>query len=369
MSRPLAWAVAVILTAAPAALAQAEKPKIETKAVSFSSADGVELQGTIYKSVKGPGSPCVILLHSLFADPNKGDWDGLALTLAEKYTVLRFDFRGHGKSFVIDAKKFWANPVNVRYMPALANKNPHPVRLDFKDFEGKKPYAAQLANDILAARVFLDQENDGGTANTSSVYLVGATDAATVGMLYMAAEWKRPSVIPQARAISTIPAAQNELFGIQSEPAGADIAGAVWLSATLHPSMTATAMRNLVSGPYGSPDMREKNPMWFLYGDGDKSAATGLGMQKFFYNDVLVAKPAAAGVKLQPVKFTEMVPIKESKALVGVNLLGNQLGTEAKILEFLEKIEKDRKSPARIPNRNYTKAPLIRADMFGAFAK
>jgi len=363
MSCPLAWAVAVALTAAPVALAQA--PKIETKAVSFSSADGVELQGTIYKSVKGPGSPCVILLHSLFADPNKGDWDGLALTLAEKYTVLRFDFRGHGKSFVIDAKKFWANPVNVRYMPTLANKNPHPVRLDFKDFETKKPYAAQLANDILAARVFLDQENDGGTANTSSVYLVGATDAATIGLLYMAAEWKRPSVIPQARAISTIPAGPNELFGIQSEPAGADIAGAVWLSATLPPSMmTATAMKNLV---VGAPDMREKNPMWFLYGDGDKaSGVTGLGMQKFFYNDVLVAKPAS-GTRLQPVKFTEMVPIKDSKSLVGVNLLGNMLGTEAKILEFLEKIEKDRKAPARIPNRNYTKAPLIRADLFGAF--
>jgi pimeloyl-ACP methyl ester carboxylesterase len=366
MSRPLAWAVAVALIAAPTAVAQ---PKIETKAVTFDSADGVELQGTIYKSAKGPGSPCVILLHSLFTDPNKGDWDGLALTLAEKgYTVLRFDFRGHGKSFVIDAKKFWADQANVKYMPALARKNPLPVRLDFKDFAAKPNYAAQLANDILAARVFLDKENDGGTANTSTVYLIGATDAATLGMLYMSAEWKRPSVIPQAAAISTLPAPPAETFGIRSEPAGADIAGAVWLSATLHPSMPAKAMKDLVSGPNGSPDMREKNPMWFLYGEQDKKAATGVATQRFFYNDVLVAKPAASGVKLQPVKFTEIVPIKGSEA-VGVALLGNKLGTEEKIFDFLEKIEKDRKAPARIPNRNYTRPPLLRADLFGAFAK
>lgn len=364
MSRPLAWAVLTVLAVAPVALAQ---PKIETKAVTFNSADGVELQGTLYKSVKGPASPCVILLHSLFTDPNKGDWDGLALTLADKgFTVLRFDFRGHGKSFVVDAKKFWANPVNAKYMPTLANKNPLPVRLDFKDFAAanKQGYIAQLANDVLAARVFLDQENDGNTVNTSSVYLVGATDAAPIGLLYMAAEWGRPSVIPQARAISTLPAQRFELNGIQSDPAGADVAGAVWLSASRHPTLSDSAMKNLVAR---YPDLREKNPMWFLYGDLDKTAATGLAAQRFFYNDVLVAKPASTA-KLQPVKFTDIKAVKDSKA-VGVNLLGNKLGTEELIVEFLEKIEKDRKAPARIPNRNYTKPPLLQAEAFGAFVK
>lgn len=358
MTRLLACAVALAL-AAPA-LAQ---PKIETKGVSFKSADGVELQGTLYKSAKGPASPSVILLHSIFADPNKGDWDGLALSLAEKgFTVLRFDFRGHGKSFVVDAKTFWGNPINQKYMPTLARKNPLPLNVKFADFETKTGYLPQLANDIMAARVFLDQENDGGTANSTSVYLIGATNAATVGMLYMAAEWERPKVIPQARAISTIPAAPVELNGIQSEAAGTDIAGAVWLSASRHTSLSEQAMKGLA---VRATDLREKNPMWFLYGDGDKTTATGLGAARFFYNDVLVAKPAT-GVKLQPLKFTEMVPIKDSKG-VGVALLGNKLTTETKIGEFLEKIEKDRKAAARVPNRNYTKPPLILADVYGAF--
>ncbi|MFK5282952.1 hypothetical protein ACI3PL_25630, partial [Lacticaseibacillus paracasei] len=86
-------------------------------------------------------------------------------------------------------------------------------------------------------------------------------DAATVGMLYMAAEWKRPSVIPQAGGISYVPPAANEVFGNRSEPAGADVAGAVWLSASRHPSMSESAMKTLV---VQSQDIREKNPMWFL---------------------------------------------------------------------------------------------------------
>jgi len=364
MTRSLAWAAAVALLAAPAARAQ--PAKIDTKAVTFNSADGVELQGTLYKSAKGPASPCVILLHSLFTDPNKGDWDGLALTLAEKgFTVLRFDFRGHGKSFVVDAKKFWSPQVmNANYMPALARKNPPPVRVDFKDFERQPRYVPQLANDILAARVFLDQENDGGTVNTSSVYLIGATDTAPLGLMYMAAEWTRPSVIPQASGILTLPPQRGEAFGNQSDPAGSDIAGAVWLSASTKTALPERALERL---SVLAPSMREKNHMAFLYGDGDKSRTTGAAAQNFYANSVLQAKPPR-GAKLFPLKFTEVVPIKGTTN-VGVALLGSKLGTEEKIVEFLEKIEKDRKSPARVPNRNYTKPPLLLGSYYGAFQR
>ena len=366
MFRPLAWLLATVALCTPA-FGQAEKPKIVTKAVSFNTADGVELQGTLYNSSKGAASPCVMLLHSLGKNPNEGDWDGLALMLADKgFTVLRFDFRGHGKSFVVDAKKFWGNQhgtINQRYMPQLAAKNPLPVRLDYKDFQNKPGYFPQLANDILAARYFLDQENDGGTVNTSSVYLIGATDAATIGMIYMTAEWQRPKTKPLAGNLSTLPPPQNELVGTNGvEPAGTDVAGAIWLSASLHSSMPDTSIKKL---PAISPDLRDKNPMWFLYGADDKTNATGMKMSQYFYQTVLQSKPPAMS-KLQPLKFNELVDIKGTKN-VGVNLLGNKLGTEEKIVDFLEKIEKDRKSPARVPNRGYTAPPLLLADRYGGF--
>lgn len=360
-ARPLLWAIAVALAAAPAAVAQ---PKIESSGVGFKTADGVDLQGTLYKSAKGPASPCVILMHSLFKQPNEGDWDGLALMLAEKgFTVLRFDFRGHGKSTAVDPKEFWSNAVNQKYMPTLWRKNPQPIAIKTTDFETKTAYVPHLANDILAARMFLDRENDNGTANTTSVYLIGATNTATIGMIFLAAEWHRPQSFPPLTIdLPTVP-----LNIGREKPAGEDIAGAIWLSAGVHSSMTGTAVKALVSGPNGSPDLRDKNPMSFIHGELDKSAATGSAAARFFYNDVLVARGSNTGLKVPPLKLTEVVPIKDSKA-VGVALLGGKLGTEAKIVDFLEKIEKDRRNLGRIANRGYkARVPLLTAEVYGAF--
>lgn len=367
MTRLLACAVAVAAALTAAAPAVAQPPKIDTSAVGFKTADGVDLQGTLYKSAKGPASPSVILLHSIFADPNKGDWDGLALMLAEKgFTVLRFDFRGHGRSTVIEPKDFWANAINAKYMRQQSIKNPPLKTLKFTDFEKQPNYFPQLSNDILAARMFLDRENDAGTANTTSVYLIGATNAATLGMIFMAAEWRRPQSFPElVRDIPTVPTNIG-----REKPAGDDIAGAVWLSANRHQSMSAVNMKQLVSGPNGSPDLRDKNPMRFLYGDGDKAATidseNGTG-SAFFYKYMLVAKGSNTGVKVSPLKFTDMEPVKDTTN-VGVGLLGNKLSTETKIVEFLEKLEKDRRSLGRIANRGYkAKVPLLLADQYGAF--
>ena len=73
MFRTRVWLAALLAFSPATAFGQA-KPKIETKDVSFDSADGVELQGTLYKSAKGGTSPVVMLLHSFGKDPNLGDW-------------------------------------------------------------------------------------------------------------------------------------------------------------------------------------------------------------------------------------------------------------------------------------------------------
>ena len=360
MFRTRVWLVALLALSPATAFGQA-KPKIETKDVSFDSADGVELQGTLYKSVKGGISPVVMLLHSFGKDPNLGDWKGLATTLAENgFNVLRFDFRGHGKSTVIDAKKFWTDPINAKFMPGLAVKNPLPKKLEIKDVTSKPGYFPMVANDIMAARVALDKMNDAGDVNTSSVYLIGATDAATVGLLYMAAEWSRPQVVQPARNWSEI---GPYVLPANTDPAGKDIAGAIWLSAERHQSVEEKLLARWVSFDC-TLELRDKNPMLFLYGEKDK-LRTGAATSKFFVNEVLVAK-GDKGKRVDALKFTEFSPVKDT-ANVGVNLLGKDLGTEATILKYLETLEKDRKNVVRTPNRNWTKSPLVLTSQYGAY--
>ena len=361
MFRSRAW-LAVLLAFLPATAFGQAKPKIETKDVSFDSADGVELQGTLYKSVKGGISPVVMLLHSFGKDPNLGDWKDLATTLAENgYNVLRFDFRGHGKSTVIgNPKHFWADPFNSKYMPGMANKSPLPKVLGIKDVTGKPNYFPMVVNDVMAARVALDKMNDAGDVNTSSVYIIGSTDAATIGMMYMAAEWSRPQVVPQAG--NWVEVGPYKL-GNNTDPAGKDIAGAIWLSAERHPSISEDLMKKWVTLD-STLELRDKNPMLFLYGDKDK-LRSGSATSRFFVNEVLVAK-GDKQKRVDALKFTEIQPVKDT-SLVGVNLLGGKLGTEETILKYLETLEKDRKNVVRTPNRNWTKSPYVLGHLYGAF--
>jgi pimeloyl-ACP methyl ester carboxylesterase len=348
---------ALIFTTWIVAATPAQDQKVEAKEVTFNSADGVELQGLLYKSLKTPGdSACVILIHSFGVDPNKGDWAGLAQKLAkEGFNCLRFDLRGHGKSTVIDPKLFWADPTNVKAFPSLAKKKPLPNKIELKDIQGAKPgYFPQLANDILAARIDLDKRNDGGEVNTGSVYLIGSTDAATIGMLYMAAEWTRPQVLPQAWNLANLPPTQQ--VPPNSDMAGKDTAGAIWLTPTRHQSVEADAMRKWVTM---LTDLREKNPVLCITGDGDDA---GKKASKFIRDEVLVAKPKDK--KLNELRFTDIREVKGTKN-TGVNLLGNNLETEDTIVNYLKTLEKDRKNVTRTANRNYTKPPMILMNPFG----
>lgn len=328
--------------------------QVKVQDVSFETADGVDLQGTFYPSKNGGGSASVIMMHSLYKDPKKGDWDGLAKTLADEgFNVLRFDFRGHGKSTELKNKQlFWADPINARTMPSLVVKAPKVI--DFKNFK-TNAYFPMFANDLMAARIALDLKNDGNTTNTSSVYLIGPEDTMTLGMLFLAAEWTRPNILQQGGAVTYVPLGK-QFWAPAAEEAGKDIAACVWLSPIRNPSVSTLAMKKWV---VDAPKLREENPMLCIYGALDPAGAV---TSKFLFNEVLVAKPAA-GAKLEPLKFTMIKDVPKSKN-IGVDLLGNNLGTEKIVIDYLTNIEKDRKN--RLPkNRFYSKPPLINLPSFG----
>jgi hypothetical protein len=344
--------------------------KVETEEIKFDTADGVKLQGTLYKAILDEKAkivaakdisdcPCVMILHSPGTEPNTGDWGGLAESLAAKgFHVFRFDFRGHGRSKEVN-KEFWELPINVAAFPTLAKKKPLPPKIEWNDIKAKPAYFPYLVNDILAARVMLDRRNDEGKLNTSSVYLIGATEAAPLGMLYIATEWTRPQKLleVQAKLLKTLPAPYQTFLYEAKESAGRDIAGAFWLSPRKHSAIDTEVMKRWVKD---WPDMREKTPVICFTGEKDMVGTT---MSKLIVEEILVAKPKS-NTALNSLKYTNVKTAVGSKN-IGVDLLGKQLKTEEAIFKQLEDLEKERTSVTKVGSRNYTTPPMVNLSSYG----
>lgn len=365
MAVPLVFALAVALAVSDGGRpARAADPVEET----ILTADGVRLKGLFHKATENAdkqGNAVVVLLYSPGPDrtmTKPGDWGGLADKLnKEGFHVFRFDWRGHGKSTDIqDTQAFWKNPVtgpwNNKYIKG-ANKRPVKNDLSVKTDISPRYFPAYV-NDLAAVRMYLDQKNDQGDLNSSSVYLIGAGDTAALGMLWTAAEWIRPAVRPELLA-----GQQYELVptaGVVANPAaGADVAGAVWLSAGRSPSVPERALKDWVAN---TQKLRDANPMLFLYGEKD---APGQKDAKVYFDEVLVAK-GNKGVGVKPLEQTFLTPVEGAKSLSGVNLLGQnaQLKTEDTIVKYLLARQKDRASITR-KERRYVAPYYINLAYFG----
>lgn len=326
------------------------------------TADGVKLRGIFYKALNSKNGSCVIIVHEPFTDPTKGDWDGLGRALAKSgFHTLRFDLRGHGKSKDVIPQKFWREQLNTT-LPG-ANKNPPKDSIDEKDFKTKKNYHPQMVYDLAAARNHLDKLNDDGQVNTSSVYLIGAGEAATLGMMFLATEWHRE----QKKPMGFLNTQKFWINGGQSiaaggSPAGRDYGGAVWLTPRRWTSFSSSAVEKWVSlyGRSTEGDMRTETPMLFVYGEKDEN---GLKGSKFFNDQVMVS---AGRGKLEKLDSTFMRERKGTN-LAGVGLLGKDdtLGTEKLILEFLNKMEEIRRKKPRIV-REYPEPVKINVASFGS---
>ncbi len=363
MALPLLFgAIAALLMSSDTPRAQAADPVEET----FMTADGLQLRGLFLNSEKNPATDAVVILlypPGKDNDMSKGDWKGLATTLAkEGYNVFRFDWRGHGKSTDIkDPSRFWnlqgpndmfpPNPFSGPWnSPKMITNAPGPgvkkIKNDlfYKDLKDPGRYAPAFLLDLAAARHHLDTKNDGGNANTSSIYLVGADSAATIGLAWLTTEWNRPAFLPNPNQLAFIgPGAfptykyvpQPLAGGLPNELGGGDISGAVWLSAARPPSIPEPLIKGWVKG---TPKLRETNPMLFLFGPKDtkaKAAAT------FFVDEVLVAKPPA-GSALTKLDQTMALEVKNGAGLSGVALLGANVGTEETLIQYLAAIQKNR---------------------------
>jgi hypothetical protein len=176
--------------------------------------------------------------------------------------VLSFDFRGFGNSKSV-ARSIWTHRHNLALPGARKARTDPPAFIDQKDFPVN--YYPHLVNDVVAAKGFLDQENDNGQLNSSSVVVVGAGQGATVGALWMATQCQlKRNNNPNPFLPAVI---------LADKPESEDIAAGVWLS--ISPSL---AGRNMpVHTWLAEAGARNNIPLVFLYGKKDEKGAEYAG--------------------------------------------------------------------------------------------
>jgi alpha-beta hydrolase superfamily lysophospholipase len=279
----------------------------QTDSVTFETVDEVELHGTFYPSNQGIKAPCVLMLHDLSENGNHSgekEWTNLAQKLQKNgFAVLNFDFRGFGKSTNV-TPAFWKAPFNSKIKGAALK----PSTIRAADFPAW--YMPLLANDIAAARRFLDEKNDAKQCNSRNLFLIGAQEGATLGVLWLATEWQRR------------PRRQESM---NAPPFGQDVAAGVWLS--ILPTMKNSRRPEFQVDKWIAP-LRDRTPMLFLYGEDDRASSA------------FTAHLCEKVLKLDVPPRVKTTGAKELKTHAsGASLLAQRsLGADEKILSYLNNI-------------------------------
>lgn len=239
------------------------------KRTRFETDDGVELHGTFYPAAKGAKPPVVMLLHRFTGESHEDGWDKLAADLQNAgYAVFSFDFRGHGASTRVDPERFWSKPANrtgvrgYRSNVLLKDQRSTIAQADFAS-----SYVPYLINDIAAAKLHLEKENDGGTCNASNVIVIGAEEGATLGLMWMYSETLRYKMVA--------------LNMLEQKPQSKDLVGGIWLSPALKLKGISYG-RHLKHYIQEVGKESEQVPMVFLYGEKNETDSKyALAMTRF----------------------------------------------------------------------------------------
>jgi alpha-beta hydrolase superfamily lysophospholipase len=304
----LALPLSLALDNVPQARADEEKVRFET-------GDGAELRGTFYrhkKTKKTDNPPTVLMIHPVAVNSQVDGWEKLAKDLNDKgCAVLTFDLRGHGNSTTVDPEVFWSFQHNQKGLkiPLSPNRLKDKDTIAIKDFSER--YAPILANDIAAAKLFLDRKNDADECNSANLVVLGAESGATLGLLWMCSEQYRYQVLPP---------------GVTADkPDGKDIACALWLS--MSPSLGTRSYASNITRWLKTVGVDKKIPMSFLY-------AKDLSQEAFFAQQCLNT--------LSPSK-KDVFTVKKDIAtkLSGHKMLNDKLDTQKLIVNFIEAFMKE----------------------------
>lgn len=333
MPRPWFWlgALAFLTAGTPSAFAQDK-----SEPVTIETVDGVSLNGNYYAG-RNANAATVLMLHPVNDTSKKQGWVELAQRLhAEGFTVLTFDFRGHGASKGVNAATFWSTPFNKINNPRNTGKD----TIDIKDFN--PAYYTALVNDIAAAKAYLDVKNDEKECNTSKFIVIGAETGATLGALWLNQEWYRCRL--------------KQFMGVAKpdtgRPEGFDTICGVWLS--ISPTLSPNYRVNL-SALLSKAGKEKAVPMLFLHGDEDKA---GQKLAKTLEKNLVTYKGQKENGQPMPdekYRYTAAVGLRTK--LKGVGLLQKGLATDKNIAEYLKEVA-DNRGKGRT-SRDFVNTPFV----------
>jgi len=298
--------LAIICSDGPAR-AQGTKDGAKGEPVKITTVDGVDLHGMFFPSSK-KDAPTVILLHTLGENGHNKNYLSFAEGMQGDYSVMTFDFRGHGKSKDIDPAIFRKFPQNQRI------GNGKKTTIEFTEF-GKEYYPV-LCNDIAAVKAFLDRKNDTGACNTSSTILVGAETGATLGAIWLNAQWSLYRLVPNAIA--------GLAPQIAKDSEGKDVIACVWLS--ISPKLGSHDIT--LSRALAVPVKLNGTATVFIYGDQDSEGKSR----------ALALEKALKDTKDPKHRYIASYAVDGNTKLKGMKLLSPELKTKKEIALYLDEV-------------------------------
>lgn len=337
-------------TGVPAPPPKKDAPRIEDKdrtTVGISTSDGLSLNAYWYQGVgldKNP--PDAVLMFPAPGNKINDQWIGLAKAISEKnFSVLLFDFRGcgmnsaetAGQRILAEPERFWREPYNL-IMLKSSQKTIEDKGLDYRTIIGRTRgnlnYRDFLFNDLLAARFYLDRQNDNKKCNSARIWIVTEKDGGQMALAFMASEFPRNSIYDPKGGIGDV--------GKQFKSAGKDFVGLTCLSfATGNSSASAVynnAFRQMagVPGREAREHLERRVAMFLVHGKkegavGSKSALSLVG-----------AGGDADELKKHYKYVREFDNSKAAKSVSGIDLIDPQdsLGIKEEIRKAMTEISK-----------------------------
>jgi len=364
-------------TAAPAPAPKPPEGKKDDKdrtTVGISTSDGLSLNGYWYQGQaleKNP--PDAVLMFPAPGNKITDAWMGLAEAMSKKnFSVLLFDWRGGGLNaadtagsrILADKERFWMEPFNLQL---LKPQRPYEDKgLDYKQIVQKNNqriyYKDFLFNDLLAARFYLDRQNDNKKCNSGRIWLVTERDGGQMALAFIASEFPRNSIYePKGNQLDT---------ARQFRSAGKDIVGMTVLSyAGGNPSASAVfnnAFREIAGAPARDARDHLEHRLAMVLVHGKKEGASG---------SKSALSLAGAGGDEEALKrsykyLREIDNSKQMKAVTGIDLIDpmDSFGVQKTIIDSMVGISKvlpGNKDPLDREANKMTIIPRFPADRLG----